>query len=88
MLDSELKQLRRSRIAAKEFAWLDPGREHLSAPASPSSASRIIPALFVHNRTPLVKQQDQYHLMSMDAFLQATCVSLRRNHVLRFLRLG
>ena len=55
MVGNELKQLRRSRIVAKEFAWLDPDREHLFAPASSSTVSRIIPALFVHSRTPLVK---------------------------------
>ena len=66
MVGNELKQLRRSRIVAKEFAWLDPDREHLFAPASSSTVSRIIPALFVHNRTPLVKHQEQFHLMSMD----------------------
>ena len=66
ILQGESKQLRRSRLVAKEFAWLDPGREHLYAPATSSSTSRLIPAWFMHHRYPLVKKEDEWDLMAVD----------------------
>ncbi|CAE7238076.1 ABHD17A [Symbiodinium sp. CCMP2592] len=42
--------LRRARLVAREFAFLDPHREGLFSPASSSIVTRIIPALFMQQR--------------------------------------
>ena len=38
--------LRRSRVVAREFAWLEPERESLFSPASGSIISRILPTIW------------------------------------------
>ena len=42
--------LRRARLVAREFAFLDPHREGLFSPASSSIVTRIIPELFMQQR--------------------------------------
>ena len=42
--------LRRARLVAREFNFLDPGRTGLYSPASSSLVTRLIPALFMANR--------------------------------------
>ena len=49
-INGRLCWLRRARLVAREFAFLDPGREDLYSPASSSLQSRVIPSLFMSNR--------------------------------------
>ena len=66
-LGGEKKWLRRSRLVAREFAHLDPERQHLFAPTTTQCMLRIIPALFVRHF------HEGWALMSLDvsdAFLQ------------------
>ena len=42
--------LRRARLVAREYNWIDPHREGLFAPASSSNLVRVIPSLFQHGR--------------------------------------
>eukprot|EP00435_Cladocopium_sp_Y103_P043021 s1155_g12.t1 len=42
--------LRRSRFVAREFAWLQPGRDALFSPASSSIVARLLPAMFLDMR--------------------------------------
>ena len=42
--------LRRSRLVAREFAWLQPDRDALFSPASSSIVSRLLPTMFLEMR--------------------------------------
>ena len=42
--------LRRARLVAREFAFLDPRRENLYSPASNALQSCVIPSVFMNNR--------------------------------------
>ncbi|CAE7256161.1 unnamed protein product, partial [Symbiodinium sp. CCMP2456] len=67
VLNGEKKWLRRSRLVAREFAHLDPDRQHLFAPTTTQCMLRIVPALFIRNFG------DNWALLSLDvsdAFLQ------------------
>ena len=48
--DGEAIWLRRSRLVAREFTWLQPDREALFSPATSSLASRILPICFLAMR--------------------------------------
>ena len=67
VINKERVWLRRSRLVAREFAHLDPDRQHLFAPTTTQCMLRIIPALFVRNFG------NDWALLSLDvsdAFLQ------------------
>ena len=50
MLHGSMCWLRRARLVAREFAFLDPHRENLYSPASNALQSRVIPSVFMNNR--------------------------------------
>ena len=50
MLRGAMCWLRRARLVAREFAFLDPHRENLYSPASNALQSRVIPSVFMNNR--------------------------------------
>ena len=60
VLNGEKKWLRRSRLVAREFAHLDPDRQHLFAPTTTQCMLRIVPALFIRNFG------DNWALLSLD----------------------
>ena len=67
------RYLRRSRLCAREFRWLDGSREGLFSPATSSSSDiiRLLPVLFLHHKH--ANPSTEYCLLSMDikdAYLQ------------------
>ncbi|CAE7194541.1 unnamed protein product [Symbiodinium sp. CCMP2592] len=67
VINQERVWLRRARLVAREFAHLDPGRQHLFAPTTTQCMLRIVPSLFIRNFG------DGWSLLSLDmsdAFLQ------------------
>ncbi|CAE7264057.1 unnamed protein product [Symbiodinium sp. CCMP2592] len=67
VINQERVWLRRARLVAREFAHLDPGRQHLFAPTTTQCMLRIVPSLFIRNFW------DGWSLLSLDvsdAFLQ------------------
>ncbi|CAE7237703.1 GIP [Symbiodinium sp. CCMP2592] len=67
VIKGERVWLRRARLVAREFAHLDPGRQHLFAPTTTQCMLRIVPSLFIRNFG------DGWSLLSLDvsdAFLQ------------------
>ena len=69
--DGRLQYLRRSRLCAREFRWLDGSKEGLFSPATSSDIVRFLPALFLSYK--FTHPDTEYCLLSMDikdAYLQ------------------
>ena len=67
VLNQEKVWVRRSRLVAREFAWLDKGRSGLFAPTAAQIMLRVVPGLFMRMR------DQNWSMLSLDiadAFLQ------------------
>ena len=60
MRNGQFAWLRRACFAGREYAWCDPSRTDLFAPASSSLINKMIPSVFQHFR------QDGWNMASVD----------------------